>query len=67
MNLEIFDERENSTKKVSLEGNTLKDRLASLELNPETVLVARNNEILTDDEVLHDKDRLEILSVISGG
>ncbi|MBU0470238.1 MAG: MoaD/ThiS family protein [Nanoarchaeota archaeon] len=67
MNLEIFDERANTTKKVQTDSITVKDLLLQLNINFETVLITRNNEVLTEDETLNDNDCLEILSVISGG
>jgi sulfur carrier protein len=33
----------------------------------EAHLVIRDNELVTEDEMLHDKDRIEIRPVISGG
>ena len=44
-----------------------KKLLELLEINPETVLVVRNKELVDLDEVLDDKDEIEVLSVVSGG
>ncbi len=46
---------------------TAKELLEILEINPETVLVVRNKELIDLDEVLDDKDEIEVLSVVSGG
>ena len=67
MNITVFRERENIIKKVSLKGRTVKDLLQQLNLNTEAVIVVKNNEVITEDEILKDKDKLELLSVISGG
>ena len=67
MNVTVHIEKKNSTQNIELHGNTVEHLLKQLKINPETVLVARNNEVLTEDEILQDKDALEILSVISGG
>ena len=67
MELEVFIEKEQITKKVSLKDNSVKDLLKELNINQETVLVTRNNEVLTEDEILNNNDKIEILSVISGG
>jgi len=67
MNITIFQERENITKKVLLKGATVKDLLCQLKINLEAVIVVKNNEVITEDEILKDKDKLELLSVISGG
>ena len=41
--------------------------LESLGINPETVLVIRNNTLVTHDERLEEPDTIEIRPVISGG
>jgi sulfur carrier protein len=44
-----------------------KDVLRSLDILPETVLVIRNDELVTGDTVLHDDDTIELRPVMSGG
>jgi sulfur carrier protein ThiS len=41
--------------------------LRKLRLNPATVLVVKNGELVADTEPLNDSDGIKILSVISGG
>lgn len=41
--------------------------LKKLSLLPSTVLVIRHDQLLTEDDCLHDEDEIEIRSVISGG
>lgn len=41
--------------------------LEKLKINPETVLVARENELLIADDELSDSDEIRLLSVVSGG
>ncbi|MBU0456513.1 MAG: MoaD/ThiS family protein [Nanoarchaeota archaeon] len=67
MELKIFDEREQTTKTIQFRKKTVKELLLQLDINPETVIVTKDNEVITEEELLKDKDRLEILSVISGG
>jgi len=43
------------------------DLLAQLQITPGTVMVIRNDELLTDDEVVGPQEEVEIRSVISGG
>jgi sulfur carrier protein ThiS len=38
-----------------------------MEINPITVIVSRDNAIITEDEKLNDKDKLKLISIISGG
>ena len=44
-----------------------KDLLRDLSLVVEAHLVIRGDELVTEDEMLYDKDRIEIRPVISGG
>ncbi|PIZ51449.1 hypothetical protein COY27_03600 [Candidatus Woesearchaeota archaeon CG_4_10_14_0_2_um_filter_33_13] len=67
MNILIKRETEQKQKNISFSKNTVKDLLEQLKINPETVILTRNNEVLTEDDVLNDKDSLEILNVVSGG
>lgn len=41
--------------------------LEQLEVLPETVVVTKNNEIVTEDEMLEVGDEVELIRVISGG
>jgi sulfur carrier protein ThiS len=43
------------------------DAVKKLGVNPETVLVKRKKEIITDDETLENNDELEIIKIVSGG
>lgn len=45
----------------------VKKLLADLELNSESHIVIRRQELLTTDVVLYDDDEVEIISAISGG
>lgn len=67
MELTIFNEKDNSTIHIQFNGQIVAELLQFLRINPEAVLVARNSEILLEDEQLHDKDNIELLSVVSGG
>lgn len=64
----IFIDRENKNKKLELEKNSIvSDLLKKLNINPVTVIVSRDNELILDDTGLNDNDEIKILSVISGG
>ncbi len=67
MELQITLEQEQRTFTHTSQGATVADLLQELTINPETVLVVRSNDVLTEDDTINDKDALEILSVISGG
>ena len=67
MEIIIRNEKDNATEKISFSGSTVEELLHHLKINPETVLVVRNSEVIIENEALNDKDDIEILSVISGG
>ncbi len=67
MELTLFIERENCRKKIKFSGKNVNELLHQLKINPEVVIVTRNNQVLTEEEILSPKDKLEILSVVSGG
>ena len=68
INVKIFVDRENLNKTVKLDSTALVlDLLKELKINPVTVIVSRNNELILEDEKLNDNDEIKILSVISGG
>lgn len=46
---------------------TVGQLLKKLDLLPETVLVIRGDELITEDEALQEEDTIEIRPVISGG
>ncbi len=63
--INVFIEKENKNTKV--EAETVKELLGKLKINPETVLITRNDELILLDEKLNNKDEVKLLSVISGG
>ncbi len=64
--MEVYLERENKTRKIKFNG-TAKQLLEKLGVNPAAVLVIRDNELITLDEKLKEKDKVKIVSVVSGG
>ncbi|MFH0701901.1 MAG: MoaD/ThiS family protein [Candidatus Woesearchaeota archaeon] len=67
MEINVTLEKDNSTKKVQFKGKLLKEFLQQLKLNSEAIIITRNNEVLTEEEPLKNKDKLIVLSVVSGG
>jgi sulfur carrier protein len=58
----------NPRREVELAGNRrVKEILRELDILPETVLVIRGDELVTADQVIHDKDTIELRPVMSGG
>jgi thiamine biosynthesis protein ThiS len=64
--MKVFIERENKTKEIKFSGN-VKQLLDKLKILSEEVIVSRNDEIVTLDDNLKEKDNVKVLSVISGG
>lgn len=58
----------NPDREVELAGRReVRDVLLELGIDPDTVLVIRDRELLTRDERVGNEDRIEIRPVISGG
>ena len=64
--MNVFIERENKKKSIKFNG-TVSRLLKRLRLNPATVLVSKNNSLITEEDALKDSDEVKIFSVISGG
>jgi len=64
--MKLFTESDNKTSNLVFSG-TAKELLEQLKINPVTVIVVKNDELVTLDEKLADKDFVRILEVISGG
>lgn len=48
-------------------GMTIRDALLKLDILPESVIVVKNGELITDDLILEDGDKIKLVAVISGG
>jgi sulfur carrier protein len=48
-------------------GTTIRHALSELSIEPESVLITRDGELITDDEILRDGDDIKLIAVISGG
>jgi thiamine biosynthesis protein ThiS len=64
--MKVYIERKKESKEITFSGKG-SELLKKLKINPQTVLLAKNGEIVTEDETLTDKDTVKILSVVSGG
>ena len=68
INVNVFIDRENKNTTLNLDNNSIvSDLLKKLSINPVSVIVSRNNELILEDEKLNNDDEVKILSVISGG
>lgn len=64
--MKVHIERPKTEKKLEFEG-TVKELLTLLDVNPETVIVAKGKELITEEDFLKNTDEVRIMSVISGG
>jgi len=64
--MEVFIEKTNEKRKMQFKGK-VSLLLSKLGVNSESVIVVRNNTVVTEDEMLSDVDFVKILSVVSGG
>ena len=67
MKIKIENEKAGTVATVDTKSKIVRDLLLELSINSETVIVARNSEILLLTDTLFDGDSLVLLSVISGG
>ncbi|MDN5328129.1 MAG: sulfur carrier protein [Candidatus Woesearchaeota archaeon] len=65
--MKVFLEKEGKYLDVEFKGKTVADLLKQLNLNPQEVVVVKNDEIVLGDEPMSEQDDVKILSVISGG
>ena len=64
--MQVYIEKENRAQELKFSG-TVKELVKKLKINPETVIVTRNEELITEDTKLSNTDKVKILSIISGG
>jgi len=48
-------------------GMTIRKALQKLNIEPDSVLITRNGELITDDEIIRVNDEIKLVPVISGG
>ncbi len=64
--MKIKIEKTKEEKNLNFEGKC-SDLLEKLDINPEEVLIVKNNELVSLDDVCEDDDEIRLLSVVSGG
>lgn len=65
MKIIAYLERSKETKEIEIK--EFNDIFTKLSLNPESMLVIRNNELITEKTKLKENDKIRIMPVISGG
>jgi len=68
MRINVIYDRENKEKTIKLASNSsVKNLLNKMKVNPVTVIASKDGNVITEDEKLKDKDKIRLISVISGG
>ena len=68
MEIDVYIEHQNKNVKINLEKNsTIAILLKKLKLNPVEMVVSKNNEVVTEDTKIKEKEKIKIFSVVSGG
>ena len=68
MKVNVFYDRDNTEQTVELDNDTsVKELLTKIKINPVTVIVSRDDDIIMEDEKVNDNDKIKLISVISGG
>ena len=66
--MNITLKQNNNKKEINIEKSiTIKELLKKDEITLETVFVKKNNITVTEDELINDKDTIEVIRVIFGG
>ncbi len=63
--MQVFIEKQNKT--IEINAKSVSELLKKLNINKNSVIVVRNNDVILEDEALNDEDNIKLLSVISGG
>ncbi|MFC1648341.1 MoaD/ThiS family protein [Nanoarchaeota archaeon] len=64
--MKVFVERKGKKLNVDFEGTGV-ELLKRLKVNSEEVILVRNGEVVTTDAELENSDKVDVLSVVSGG
>lgn len=65
--MKVYLEKEQKELELTFKGKTVKELLKQINVNSETVIIVRDNEVLTLDNSITNEDDIKLLSVISGG
>ena len=65
MKVDVFVDRLGKSKTLNVK--TIKEIFERLEISSDEYIIVRNSELITESAKLKEKDKLKLLSVISGG
>lgn len=64
--MKVYIERSNQTKELTFSG-TAQELCDELGVNPQTVLVVKDGELITEDVAVDDAKEIKLVTVVSGG
>jgi len=65
--MKVYIEKDNSSLDIDKKKISGDELLKFLKINPSSVILVKNDEVVLEDEVFENKDEIKILSVVSGG
>lgn len=68
--MKIYIEKDSKSLNLSIKKSEKidgKKLLIKLKINPSSVILVKNDEVVLEDEIFENKDEIKILSVVSGG
>lgn len=54
-------------REISKEYYTIKDLLEELDLSSQIIVSKKNGELVIEDELIHDGDKIQLVQIIYGG
>ena len=68
--MKIYIEKDSKSLNLSIKKSEKidgKKLLIKLKINPSSVILVKNDEVVLEDEIFENKEEIKILSVVSGG
>ncbi|MEM1804846.1 MAG: MoaD/ThiS family protein [Nanopusillaceae archaeon] len=65
--IKVFIERDMKEFEIEFNGKTVKELLNNLNIDWSRVVVIKNGEIVTEDEIINNNDYIKIFDAVSGG
>ncbi len=65
--MKVYIEKDNRSLNVDKKKINGGDLLKFLKINPSSVILVKNDEVVLEDEIFENDDEIKILSVVSGG
>jgi len=67
MRIRFQGDNSSETKEIDTDAEFVKELLEERGINPVTHVVSLNGEVVTEDEEIHEGDKIKVQKVVSGG